>query len=46
MFTPTTTLDAAAQRQRAEGGGHPAHVLPEVATDRDRRSGRIATETG
>ena len=46
MFAATAALDAAAQRQRAERGAHPAHVLAEVTADRDRRPGRIAAETG
>jgi hypothetical protein len=46
VLAGSATLDAAAQRQRAECGRHPAHVLAEVTTDRDRWSGRIAAETG
>ena len=46
VFAGPAVLDAAAHRQRTERGEHPAHVLPEVTADRDRRPGRIAAETG
>ena len=38
--------DATAQRQRAVGGPAAAHVLPQLAADRDRRARGIAAETG
>src|SRR6202035_2364670 len=46
MLAGSTVLDAAAHGQRAERGEHPAHVLPQVAADRDRWSGRVAAEAG
>ncbi len=46
MLAGSAVLDAAAHRQRTERGEHPAHVLPEVTADRDRRSGRVAAESG
>jgi hypothetical protein len=46
MLAESALLDAAAHGQRAESGEHPAHVLAQVATDRDRRSGWVAAEAG
>src|SRR6202042_3670653 len=46
MLAGSALLDAAAYSQRAESGEHPAHVLAQVAADRDRRSGWVAAEAG
>ena len=46
VFAGSSVLDTAAHRQRAERGEHPAHVLTQVATDRDRWSGWVAAEAG
>ena len=46
MFARATPPDAAPHGQRAERRIHPAHVLAEVATDRDGRPGGIPPKTG
>ena len=46
MLTGSAVFDATAHRQCTEGGEHPAHVLAEVAADRDRRTGGVAAKAG
>ena len=46
VFAWSAVLDAAAHGQRPECGEDATHVLAEVATDRDRRSGWVTAETG
>ena len=46
MLTGSAVFDATAHGQCTEGGEHPAHVLAQVAADRDRGPGRVAAESG
>ncbi len=46
MLAGPAALDTAMHGQRTECGEHTAHVLPEVAADRNRGPRRIAAKPG